>query len=57
MLDRGYLKSRGSAAYKRNYWLCVVVAFILAWAAGTSGGSGGSSSFRNFGNKSSYNSS
>ena len=57
MLDRGYLKSRGSAAYKRNYWLCVVVAFILAWAAGTSGGSGGSSSFRNLGNNSSYNSS
>ena len=57
MLDRGYLKSRGSAAYKRNYWLCVVVAFILAWAAGTSGGSGGSSSFRNIGNRSSYNNS
>ena len=57
MLDRGYLKSRGSAAYKRNYWLCVVVAFILAWAAGTSGGSGGSSSFRNLGNNSSYNNS
>lgn len=57
MLDRGYLKSRGNAAYKRNYWLCVVAAFILAWAAGTSAGSGGSSSFRNFGNNSSYNSS
>ena len=62
MLDRVNLKSRGSNAYKRNYWMCVVVAFILAWAVGGGGanfGSGYSNSSRrltnNYSNNYSYN--
>ena len=41
MWTRGELKARGMAAFKANYWKCVLVAFILAVIAGGSGGSGG----------------
>ncbi len=53
MFDRPYLKERAKAAFKKNYWLCVVVALILGWAVG----GGGSASGFSRGFSSSYNSS
>ena len=41
MWTRRELKSRGKAAFKANYWRCVLVAFILALVSGALGGSGG----------------
>ncbi|SEQ23683.1 Protein of unknown function [Lachnospiraceae bacterium NE2001] len=35
MIDRAYLKQKGMAAFKNNYWPCVGVALILTWTAGT----------------------
>ncbi len=52
MFDRATLKERGKVAYKKNYWMAVLVALILTWAAG-SGGSVNTNSFRNIGNNSS----
>ena len=51
MFDRATLKERGKVAYKKNYWMAVLVALILTWAAGS--GSVNTSSFRNIGNSSS----
>ena len=56
MLDRAYLKAKGKNAFQRNYWMCVLVAFILAWCIGSSGGSsvsGARSSLNNMTNSSS----
>ncbi|MBR4578224.1 MAG: DUF975 family protein [Oscillospiraceae bacterium] len=39
MWDRREIKSRGKAAFKANYWACVIVALILTFSIG-----GGSSS-------------
>ena len=39
MIDRPYLKAKGKNAFQRNYWMCVLVAFILAWCIGSSGSS------------------
>lgn len=33
-MNRVYLKERGKVAFKRNYWLCVLVALILAVITG-----------------------
>ena len=41
MWERKELKARGLAAFKANYWKCVLVAFIIAVIAGGCGGSGG----------------
>lgn len=43
MWTRAELKARGLAAFKKNYWMCVLAAFLLTIAAG---GSGGSANFR-----------
>ena len=43
MWTRRELKSRGKAAFKANYWRCVLVAFILALIGGAVGGAGGRS--------------
>ena len=51
MFDRATLKERGKVAYKKNYWMAVLVALILTWAAGSSGSV--NTSFRNIGNNSS----
>lgn len=50
MWDRKELKARGKAAFKANYWLSVIVAFILALVTGggagiLAGSSGGSINF------------
>lgn len=39
MWDRIILKQRGKAAFQRNYWRCVLVAFILMIIAGGTGNS------------------
>ena len=46
MFERAVLKQKAMTAFKRNYWLCVVVALILAWAAGSSAGYSSSSARR-----------
>ena len=38
------LKTKGLAAFKRNYWSCVLVALVLAFVSGGGGGGGGGSS-------------
>lgn len=50
---RAELKSRAKAAFYRNYWVCVLVAFILLFVGGSGGGSCNTSSS---GSSSSYNS-
>lgn len=40
MWSRGELKERGMAAFKANYWKCVLVALILAMISGGGGGGG-----------------
>ncbi len=42
-MERSYLKSRGKAAFKANYWKTVLVAFLLAIAVGGLGASASSS--------------
>lgn len=42
--DRKVLKANGLALFKRNYWKCVLVSFILAIVGSGSGFGGGSSS-------------
>ena len=39
MWTRGELKERAKAAFKRNYWKCVLVAFLLALLVGGGAGS------------------
>ena len=56
MFDRATLKERAKAAFQANYWMCVVVALILAWAGGQSSGSSYRSSYNFNNNSSSYNS-
>ncbi len=46
-MNRVFLKERAKAAFKRNYWICVVVALILAMITGALASSGSISSFRN----------
>ncbi|MBR1507008.1 MAG: DUF975 family protein [Eubacterium sp.] len=46
-MNRAYLKERGKAAFKNNYWFCVLVALITGVATGSSGGGAGSSSSSN----------
>lgn len=53
MWTRGELKERGMAAFKANYWYCVLVALILMVVAGGRGGFSGTSwrnSINNFSN-------
>ena len=50
MWTRGELKARGMAAFKANYWKCVLVALILAVVAGGSGGAGGRAGGNSFSN-------
>ena len=46
-MNRVYLKERAKVAFKRNYWLCVLVALILAVITGASlGSSAGSRSIK-----------
>ena len=45
MITRAELKKRGKAAFKKNYWKTVLVAFILSICAGGVGAATGSSSF------------
>lgn len=47
---RSELKARGKAAFYRNYWVCVLVSFILLFV----GGSGGSCNTSSSGNSDSY---
>ena len=47
------LKARGLAAFKKNYWWCVLVALITGFAVGGSGGGTSSSSSRSFSNSNS----
>ena len=47
MWTRGELKQRGMAAFKANYWKCVLVAFIIALI---SGGLSSGSSYKSGGN-------
>ena len=42
MWTRGELKRRGMAAFKANYWRCVLIAFILSVISGGISGGGGS---------------
>lgn len=42
MWNRANLKANAKVAFKRNYWLCVLVALILGIATGTGSGSAGS---------------
>ena len=42
MWNRANLKASAKVAFKRNYWICVVVALILGIASGTASGSAGS---------------
>ena len=39
MWDRITLKTRGKAAFLKNYWTCVAVAFVLSLFLGGSGSS------------------
>ena len=43
-MDRVSLKARGKAAFKANYWKCVVVALLLTLATSSFGGSVGANS-------------
>lgn len=43
MWNRANLKANAKVAFKRNYWLCVLVALILGIATGSGGGSAGNS--------------
>lgn len=54
-MDRGYLKEKAKIAFKRNYWMCVVVALMLAIITGALASSGSISSFRNGFRKAKYN--
>lgn len=40
MWTRKELKEKGKVAFKRNYWLCVLAAFIMTVLAGASGSAG-----------------
>ena len=40
MWDRKEIKARGKAAFKANYWACVIVALILSFAIGGGASSG-----------------
>ena len=53
-MDRKYLKERAKVAFKRNYWMCVLVALILAIITGALASSGAASSFRKGYNKGRY---
>lgn len=35
MIDRPFYKNRAKAAFKRNYWMCVLAAFIVSLLGGT----------------------
>jgi uncharacterized membrane protein len=48
MWTRGELKQKGMAAFKANYWSCVLVALIISLIAG-GGGAGGGRGGSNFG--------
>lgn len=50
MWSRAELKARGKAAFKANYWRCVLVALIITAILG--GGAGGSQAFRSRGEQS-----
>ena len=39
MWNRAELKARGKAAFKKNYWICVLVSLILALIGGSSSSS------------------
>ncbi|MBE5866833.1 MAG: DUF975 family protein [Lachnospiraceae bacterium] len=55
---REELKARGKAAFYRNYWVCVLVAFILLFVGGNNGGGScntGSSSSSSYNNNYSSN--
>ena len=43
MWDRKELKQRGKAAFKANYWMCVLVAFLLVLATASAGTAAGNS--------------
>ena len=43
MWDRKELKQRGKAAFKANYWKCVLVAFLLVLATASAGTAAGNS--------------
>ncbi|MBQ3404307.1 MAG: DUF975 family protein [Oscillospiraceae bacterium] len=47
MWRRKELKSRGKAAFKANYWRCVLVALILALITGAVGAAGGGVHYKN----------
>ena len=51
---RAELKARGKAAFYRNYWICVLVAFILMFVGGNNGG--GSCNTSSSGSSSNYSS-
>ena len=55
MWSRGELKERGMAAFKANYWKCVLVALILALVTGGGGGGGGKASTGGFSNSNNNN--
>ncbi len=40
-MNRAFLKERAKTAFKNNYWMCVLVAFIAGIVSGGSGGSAG----------------
>lgn len=50
MWSRANLKANAKVAFKRNYWMCVVVALILGIVVGNSGSSAGSSIGQTTGN-------
>ncbi|MCR5357246.1 MAG: DUF975 family protein [Lachnospiraceae bacterium] len=50
MWERGELKEKGLAAFKANYWKCVLVALVLVFVAGGGGGASGRSVGSSFGN-------
>ncbi len=54
MWDRKELKQRGKAAFKANYWKCVLVAFLLALITAGAGTAAGSST-RNQMNQNNFN--
>lgn len=54
MWDRKELKQRGKAAFKANYWKCVLVAFLLALITAGAGTAAGSST-RNQMNQNDFN--
>lgn len=48
MKERSYYKSRGKAAFKRNYWVCVIVTLILVLISSGSGGRSNGSDDNNY---------